>query len=194
MANVNAPFGGKLVGTLSGSPISGTIKTYSAPSSYATDIFIGDPVVVTGARSNGYQNVNVATAGATNQLTGFVVGFIPTPGIVSLGYGAASTVRYVQVCDNPDALFELQEDAVGGAIAEASIGLNVDLVSGSGSTYTKKSGWMIDSSTVASGATLQMIIRDIVTRVDNEAGGTSYAKYLCSINLHTNRLGAVAGI
>lgn len=194
MANTNAPFGGKLVGTLSGAPISGTIKTYSAPSSYATDMFIGDPVVVTGARSNGYQNVNVATAGATNQITGFIVGFGITPGIVSLGYGAASTVRYVQVCDNPDALFELQEDAVGGAIAEASIGLNVDLVSGAGSTYTKKSGWMIDSSTVTSGATLQMIIRDIVTRVDNDAGGTAYAKYICSINLHTNRLAAVAGI
>ena len=194
MANVNAPFGGKLVGTLSGAPISGTIKTYSAPSTYATAIYIGDPVVVTGARSDGYQNVNVATAGATNQITGFVVGFLPTPSIVSNGYGVASTVRYVQVCDNPDALFELQEDAVGGAIAEASIGLNINLVSGAGNSYTKKSGWMIDSSTATADATYQMTIRDIVTRVDNEAGGTSYAKFLCSINLHTNRLAAVAGI
>jgi len=194
MANVNAPFGARLVGSLTGSPISGTIKTYSAPSSYATNMFIGDPVVVTGARSDGYQNVNVATAGATNRITGFIVGFGPTPGIVSLGYGAASTVRYVQVCDNPEALWELQEDAVGGAIAEASIGLNVDLVSGSGSTFTKKSGWMIDSSTVATGATLQMTIRDIVTRVDNDAGGTAYAKFICSINLSTNGLSPLAGI
>lgn len=193
MANTNAAFGGKLVGSLLGAPISGMLNTYTAPASYATDIFIGDPVVVTGARSSGYQNVNVATAGATNQITGFVVGFIPTPGIVSLGYGAASTLRYVQVADNPEALFELQEDAVGGAIAEASIGINVDLVSGPGSASTKKSGWMIDSSTVASGATLQMIIRDIVTRIDNESA-TAYAKYICSINIHTRRLGAVAGL
>ncbi len=193
MANTNAAFGGKLVGSLLGAPINGMINTYSAPSTYNTDIFIGDPVVVTGARSNGYQNVNVATAGATNQITGFVVGFIPTPGIVSLGYGAASTVRYVQVCDNPEALFELQEDAVGGAIAEASIGLNINLVSGSGNTYTKKSGWMLDSNTAAGDATYQMTIRNIVTRVDNESA-TAYAKYICSINLHTNRLGAVAGI
>lgn len=193
MANTNAPFGARLVGSLLGAPINGMINTYTAPASYATDIFIGDPVVVTGARSSGYQNVNVATAGATNRITGFVVGFGPTPGIVSLGYGAASTLRYVQVCDNPEALWELQEDAVGGAIAEASIGLNVDLVSGSGSTYTKKSGWMIDSSTVATGATLQMTIRNIVTRVDNESA-TAYAKYICSINLSTNGLSPLAGI
>ncbi len=193
MANTNAPFGARLVGSLLGAPINGMINTYTAPASYATDIFIGDPVIVTGARSSGYQNVNVATAGATNRITGFVVGFGPTPGIVSLGYGAASTLRYVQVCDNPEALWELQEDAVGGAIAEASIGLNVDLVSGSGSTYTKKSGWMIDSSTVATGATLQMTIRNIVTRVDNESA-TAYAKYICSINLSTNGLSPLAGI
>lgn len=193
MANTNAAFGGKLVGSLLGAPINGMANTYTAPASYATDIFIGDPVVVTGARSSGYQNVNVATAGATNQITGFVVGFIPTPGIISLGYGAASTLRYVLVADNPEAVFELQEDAVGGAIAEASIGLNINLVSGSGSTFTKKSGWMIDSSSAGSDATYQMIIRDIVTRVDNESA-TAYAKYICSINLHTRRLGAVAGL
>ena len=193
MANTNAPFGGRPVGSLIGAPINGMVNTYSAPSSYTTDIFIGDPVVLTGARSNGYQNVNVATAGATNQLLGFVVGFGITPPIVTNGYGVASTVRYPIVCDDPSALFELQEDAVGGAIAEASIGLNINLVSGSGSTYTKKSGWMIDSSTAASDATYQMTIRNIVTRVDNEAGGTSYAKYLCSINLHQQRLGALAG-
>jgi hypothetical protein len=193
MANTNAAFGGKLVGSLLGAPINGAVNTYTAPASYATDLFIGDPVVVTGARASGHQVVNLATAGSTNQITGFIVGFEPTPGIVSLGYGAASTLRFPIVADNPEALFELQEDAVGGAIAVASIGLNVNLVSGSGSAFTKKSGWLVDSSTVASDATCQLTIRDIVTRVDNEEA-TAYAKYICSINLHTRRLAAVAGI
>lgn len=193
MANTNAAFGGKLVGSLLGAPINGAVNTYTAPAAYATDLFIGDPVVVTGARGSGHQVVALATAGATNQITGFIVGFEPTPGIVSLGYGAASTLRFPIVADNPEALFELQEDAVGGAIAEASIGLNINLVSGSGSTFTKKSGWMIDSSGVAADATFQLTVRDIVTRVDNESA-TAYAKYICSINLHTRRLGAVAGI
>lgn len=193
MANTNAAMGGRPVGTLIGAPMSGQLTTYTGLASYATNMFIGDPVVVTGARGSGHQVVEVATAGATNRITGFIVGFEPTPGIVSLGYGAASTLRYPIVASGPELLFELQEDAVGGAIAEASIGLNVDLVAGSGSTFTKKSGWMIDSSTVATGATLQMTIRDIVTRVDNESA-TAYAKYICSINLHTNGLSPLAGI
>jgi hypothetical protein len=193
MANTNAAMGGRPVGTLLGAPMSGQVNTYTALASYATNMFIGDPVVVTGARGSGHQVVEVATAGATNQLTGFIVGFEPTPGIVSLGYGAASTLRFPIVCDDPAALFELQEDAVGGAIAVANIGQNINLVSGSGSTFTKKSGWMIDSSGISADATFQMTVRDIVTRVDNEEA-TAYAKYLCTINLHTRRLGAVAGI
>jgi hypothetical protein len=193
MANTNAAMGGRPVGTLLGAPMSGQVNTYTALASYATNMFIGDPVVVTGARGSGHQVVEVATAGATNQLTGFIVGFEPTPGIVSLGYGAASTLRFPIVCDDPAAIFELQEDAVGGAIAVANIGQNINLVSGSGSTFTKKSGWMIDSSGIAADATFQMTVRDIVTRVDNEEA-TAYAKYLCTINLHTRRLAAVAGI
>jgi hypothetical protein len=193
MANTNAPFGGRPVGTMLGAPMNGQVNTYTALASYATNMFIGDPVVVTGARGSGHQVVEVATAGATNQITGFIVGFEPTPGIVSLGYGAASTLRFPIVCDDPAALFELQEDAVGGAIAVANIGQNINLVSGAGSTFTKKSGWMIDSSGITADATFQMIVRDIVTRVDNEEA-TAYAKYICSINLHTRRLGAVAGI
>jgi hypothetical protein len=193
MANTNAAMGGRPVGSLIGAPISGMVNTYTAKADYATALYIGDPVVVTGERDNGHQVVALATAGATNQITGFIVGFEPTPGIVSLGYGAASTLRFPIVCDDPAALFEIQEDAVGGAIAVASIGLNINLVSGSGNAYTKKSGWMIDSNTAAGDATYQMTIRDIVTRIDNEEA-TAYAKYLCTINLHTRRLGAVAGL
>jgi hypothetical protein len=193
MANTNAPFGGRPVGTLLGAPMNGQVNTYTALANYATNMFIGDPVVVTGARGSGHQVVEVATAGATNQITGFIVGFEPTPGIVSLGYGAASTLRFPIVCDDPAAIFELQEDAVGGAIAVANIGQNINLVSGTGSTFTKKSGWMIDSSSIAADATYQMTVRDIVTRIDNEEA-TAYAKYLCTINIHTRRLGAVAGI
>lgn len=193
MANVNAPSGGRPVGTLLGAPYNGMANTYTAKADYATALFIGDPVVVTGARDSGRQVVQLATAGATNQITGFIVGFVPTPGIVSLGYGAASTLRYPIVADSPELLFEIQEDADGGAIAEASIGLNVNLISGSGSASTKKSGWLLDSSSAGADATYQMIIRDIVTRVDNESA-TAYAKYICSINLHTRRLGAVAGL
>ena len=108
MANVNAPTGGRPIGTLVGAPYNGQANTYTAKADYATALYIGDPVVVTGERDSGHQVVALATAGATNQITGFIIGFEPTPGIVSLGYGAASTLRYPIVADAPDLLFELQ--------------------------------------------------------------------------------------
>jgi hypothetical protein len=199
MPNANSAFGLRPVRYLGGAPYNGACNTYIAPASYATNMFIGDPVVITGVAVAGtvggaYNQVNVATAGATNQITGVIVGFEPTPGIVSLGYGAASTLRKVYVCDDPAVLFEMQEDSVGGNIALASVGLNANLVSGTGSTYTKRSGWMLDSSTVASDATFQVVVRGFSDRPENDVATDTYAKALVSINIHTSRYGAVAGI
>ena len=198
MANVDSAFGLRPVRYLGGAPYNGACNTYIAPASYATNMFIGDPVVVTGTSVSGtsggsYQVVAVATAGATNQITGVIVGFGPTPGIVSTGYGAASTLREVYVADDPSLLFEIQEDSTGGSVALASAGLNANLASGTGSTYTKKSGWELDSSTAAADATYQVTIRNAIDRIDNTAADTN-AKYLVTINLHTNRPSAVAGL
>jgi hypothetical protein len=44
-------------------------------------------------------------------------------------------------------LFEATEDGTGGFLATTSIGLNVDLAAGTGSTVTKKSAYVLDSST-----------------------------------------------
>jgi len=199
MANVNAPIGLRPVRLLGGAPYAGAVNTYLMASDYATNAFIGDPVVVTGESltwtGDGmiYPVVAVATAGATNQLTGAIVGFEPTAGIVSLGYGAASTLRKVYVADDPNILFEVQGDGAGTTIAVASIGQNINLVSGTGSTYYKKSGWCLNEDSLGADATYQMTIRNIVPRVNNESA-TYYGKYLCSINLHTNRVAAVAGL
>lgn len=197
MANTQYAFGLRPVRYIGGAPYNGAVNTYFAQSDYATDLFIGDPVVVTGANlQNGddnYQSVALVTAGATNQITGIIMGFGPNPSVVSLGYGIKSTAREVYVADDPTLLFEVMEDAVGGALAAASIGLNCDLVAGTGDTYYKKSGWMLDSSTATGGATLQCIVRSLVPRADN-AVATAYAKYLVSINIHTNRYGALQGL
>jgi len=198
MANANSAFGLRPVRYLGGAPYNGAVNTYIALASYATNMFVGDPVVVTGVGVAGttggtYPVINVATAGATNQVTGVIVGFEPTPGIVSLGYGAASTLRKVYVCDDPTVLFEIQEDSVGNAVELAEVGLNANLVSGTGSAYTKRSGWMLDSTSAAADATFQLTIRGFTDRIDNEAV-SNYAKLLVSINIHTNRYGAVAGL
>jgi hypothetical protein len=190
MANASLARGLVPVRSFGRSGYANALRCYSAPSSYATALFIGDPVVKTGTSdADGYSQINLATAGGA--ITGVVVGFEDVASM-RLGYGAASTTRRVLVADDPEELFEIQEDAVGGALALASVGLNADLVAASGSTSTRMSGWMLDTSTAATTATLQVKIVEFVHREDNEPASAN-AKVLVKINNHTE-LAAVAGI
>ncbi len=163
---------------------------YACPSSYATALFPGDPVIKTGtADAEGYSEVNAAANGGS--ITGVVVGF-EDPGSTLLGYGAASTTRAVLVADDPATLFEIQEDAVGGALALADVGLNADLIAAAGSTSLRQSGWQLDTSTKAATATLQVKIIEFQHRADNEVPGAK-AKVLVKINKTTETAGQ-AGI
>jgi hypothetical protein len=165
-------------------------RAYTARSDYATALFIGDPVVKSGlADANGRPGCILATAGATNAITGVVVGFEDAASLI-LGYGAASTQRTVLVADDPSLLFEIQEDSGGAATALADVGLNVDLISAAGSTTTRTSGWMADSSTKAVGATLQLKIVGFQERSD-VTPASSKSKLLVKINLHTEVAGVV---
>lgn len=148
-------FGLKPVRHKDGSPYNGAANVYYVPSSDSTALFVGDPVIIAGSGdADGVPSITRAAAG--DRITGVVVGFAPLPtgaagadSGVNLGYRAASTADYVLVADDPTLLFECTEDAVGGALAVTDIGNNADLVAASGSTYTKKSGYAIDSSTKA---------------------------------------------
>jgi hypothetical protein len=193
MANVDSAFGLRPVRYIGGAPYNGAANAYAALDTYDTDLFIGDPVVVTGNTSGKLAVVQRAAAGATNQITGVVVGFEPTPGIVSTGYGAASTARTVLVADDPALLFEIQEDSAGNAVEAAEMNLNANLVAGTGSTYFKKSGFELDSDGAAADATFQLTIKGVADREDNDFP-LANAKLLVTINIHTNRLGAVAGL
>ena len=188
MANANYATGLKPVRRVSGAPYNNALRRYSAPSSYATSLFIGDPVIKTGtADAQGYPEINAAANGGF--ITGVVVGF-EDPASMTLGYGAASTTRAVLVADDPELLFEIQEDAVGGTLALASVGLNCDLISAAGSTFNRVSGWMLDTSTAATTATLQVKILEFQHRPDNEIPSAN-SKVLVKINKHTELAGVV---
>lgn len=190
MANANFAAGLKPVRRFSGAPYNNGLRRYSVPATYATALFVGDPVIKTGTSdADGYSEVNAAANGGS--ITGVVVGFEDYASLL-LGYGAASTVRAVLVADDPELLFEIQEDAVGGTLALASVGLNCDLISAAGSTTTRTSGWMLDTSTAATTATLQVKIVEFQHRADN-AYPLAQSKVLVKINKHTE-LAAVAGI
>lgn len=202
MANVSRVNGLRPVKHLNGSPYNGQVNIYYLPAGDATATFVGDAVKLGGsADANGIPTI--AQAAATNALVGVVVGFVPlkmdpvggsmTSGSTSLDtpqYRPASTAMYALVADAPDLVFEVQEDAVGGAAAVADVGLNASLVVGSGSTTTGASGMQLDTSTKATTATLELKIRGFVVRPDNEVGSAN-AKLLVSINNH--QLGSSTG-
>lgn len=193
MANVDAPFGLRPIRYASGAPYNGACNKYFAPSTYATSLFIGDPVVKTGtsntAAVSGHgpatlPEVNKATAGDGNAITGVVVGFEASDGFDSTVYGAASTARVVLVADDPTLLFEIQDD--GGSLAATSVGLNAVLIyTHSGSTVTGRSGVELDSTSdvPAADASNQLTILRLSNKPSNELAAN--AIWEVKINQHT---------
>lgn len=185
MANTDAPFGLRPIKHLNGNPWNGQVQKYLVEDSYATAMFIGDPVILTGAAgsdddSGNYAPVNVATAGDTNRLLGAVVGFEPNPDNLSRIYLPASTGGYVYVCNDPDVIFAVQDNA-GAALTSASVGANAVLVAGTGSTFTGLSGWELNATTTpAANASYQVMITAVHNVVGNTVGENAIWEVLLS--------------
>lgn len=192
MANANTPRGIMPVQHLDGSPWSGKANVYYVPSTYATALYLGLPLIATGASdANGVPVVQIATAAGGAYTIGPMVGIVAHNGIPVTRdlplYHQASTSQYILVADDPDLIFEAQEDSVGGSIAMATGGTkNVDFIAGAGVAATGFSGWMLDSSTVNTTSTLQCRLLRGVEREGNTMAA-SYAKWLVRINLHSLR-------
>lgn len=184
MANTDAATGLKPVGGLNGAPFSGRVSRYYVPASDGTAIYVGGLVKPAGsADANGVMSVtgNVATG---DSVMGVVVSVEPVTRASEV-YRAASTARYVLVADDPNTLFEIQEDSVGAALAAANVGNSADLtgITG-GATATGLSSMEIDSSTAtASGdGTEDVLLLGLSQRVDNEFG--DFAKWVVRLNNH----------
>lgn len=191
MTNTSAVRGARVVGMVSGGPFNGSVRRYALPSGDSTATFIGDFVKSGGTAltiSTGETLPTITQAAAGDTLRGVVIGFDPIAG-VAVGsenlnrlYRPASTQMVAWVCDDQNALLEIQEDAVGGAIALVDIGENADIVVAAGSTATGMSGMQLDSSThTTSSAQLRMI--NFVNRPDNTPASAN-AKLLVKINEH----------
>ena len=191
MANANRPSGFSPVQYLNGSPWNGQARIYSIAAAYATALYIGDPVKSSGtADANGVPGIILgATTGALRGVIvglGSAEGLIANPKNLDITYrpaAAQATDWYAMVVDDPQVLFEVQENANGTALAATEIGLNTISVSGTGSGYV--SGWMLASATdatPAATATLQLKLMGLVRRQQNAFG--AYAKHLVKINVH----------
>jgi hypothetical protein len=199
MANNNAPYGLKPVG-MNGEPWYGQGRMVNFLSSYGSAVYLGDPVVPTGATDAfGVPVVTLATAGASNTIAGAFLGNCNGPagsGVTLLQsssiYRVASVASYAFITDDPNQLFSIQEDSNGGAIAAANAGYaNGNLVAGSGgSTSTGLSSWQLQSSSVgASNSTYQVRVIGLDRGPDNAIG--NYARWIVRLNL--SALWAAAG-
>jgi hypothetical protein len=180
MANANAPFGFIPIRNASSGPYNDGTQVYAAAAADSTVIRNGDPVTITGAATaDGIPYVARSTAGSGNAITGIAVGFRPYGATAWLNYRPASTLYEVLVEVNPFGEYLIQEDSDGGAIAVADIGFNAAIVYGTPGV-DGRSAAMIDSSTVANTAALQVRILGISTRVNNAVG--NYAVWRVRIN------------
>lgn len=191
MANVASPRGLRLGGPLLGCHL------YSVATTYATAMYLGDPVVQTGSGNQ----VVVATIASTNSMCGAIIGIYDSnkiPGTVDssgirLNYRAASTACYVLVADDPRQVFIAQTDS--GTYGVADCGANASMASAAGSTVSGQSGWVIAAGTASStGTTEQLRLIREVDRADN-ATGLANTDWYVFINYHQRAAGVVgAGV
>ncbi len=201
MANVDARKGLAPMREKGSTCYNGAAQPYFVNSSYATALFVGDPIVKNGTANTaaaGTANkfaagtlpeVEKSTAGDTNPTTGVVVGFEADPDNLTRIYNPASTERVAYVVDDPDVVFEIQADSAN-PIAATDIGSNANLVyTHAGDANTGLSGAELDTSSMTTTATFQLKILRLIDREDNELG--TNAKLEVLINNHTEEAGVV---
>ena len=192
MANTDAPRGFKPVGHYINGDVVPPPKPYLVNSSTASALFEGDLVTqeTTGNIEAAVADDGVAVAGvfayATYLDADLRLRRVRTLPAVKTGFTDIKGYVY----DDYLTIFEVQADS-GTVLAEAtSRGKTANHVAGSGSTTTEMSGHELDSSDVGTGS--QLMILDIVNRLDNEWG--EHAKLLVMIYEHRLKATTAGGI
>lgn len=163
---------------LNGRPI--IMNKYYVPSTDSTALYRGDFVGLVNAMDPKGEVAVVKALGATGDAPiGVVCGFEPDASNVYTGhYRPASTNCYVLVCDDPDVVFAIAEDADGGAVSQANIAshANADIALGAGNAYTGLSGHALDSNTATTSSAVLKILGAVADGTN--AGAASGGAYL----------------
>lgn len=165
---------------------------YKVPAAYAQDLFIGDPII---AIATG-RDINIATAGTGNPILGVILEIFDADK-VPLAYWDSGHAGegYVIVSDHPEQMYSCQGDGDTSFLDEDDCNGNVNLVAGTGSTVSWRSGWEINESDTGGntpGDQLRLIRP--VDRPDNTVG-IANADWLVRINNGQSAAGIVgAGV
>ena len=192
MANVDAPFGFVPVRMQGGAPFSGGQSEYTISSTYGTNIFTGDLAI---QAADG--DIEVSAATSTNNI-GVFNGCFYTDSNGKPQYAkywpasTTSTDAVAFIIDDPNVIFEAQED--GSALALADRGTNTDLVATAGSTTTGRSGHEIDSDETGSAATAQFRVVAVSKDPSNNTVASANCNWYVKILEHLNGPQSTAGI
>lgn len=200
MANTSKPQGLAPVQYLNGAPWNNGGRIYCIPDSDDSNAYaIGDPVTLAGsADGQGIPTITLATAGTGNSVLGAIVSGAGSP-VFGGSYGVPadspilipavkSRNYYVLVADDPNIVFQCQEDGLITPLAATDTGNNVNLVSGANNGYI--SGWQIDSDSKATTATLQLKLLGLAYPPRQPANAFGqYAQWFVLINNHCYRVG-----
>jgi hypothetical protein len=189
---------------MNGSPYNGQINRYMISASEAGATNVGDFVQLSDSAAlvdavgfGVYPAVERIGSGTAVPIVGVIVGFEPDYSNLNAGnFRATLTRRVVLVADAVDLVYAAPQDAVGGVVAAASVGLNVAINLGTASSTIPFSGDMsVDSSTVATTATLPLQIVGITASPDNDETSTSRpAEILVRVNTHAFNAAGLAGV
>lgn len=166
-------FGLKAVRKLDGGEL--RVRPYVIPASDSAIYGVGEALQLAGGIDTDSGLPTVVAAAAGDVLIGAIVGFEGGDASAPLtgDYRPASTRRVVLVCDDPDAVFQVQEDAAGGAISAANVGsgANADLIISVATATTRESRTMLDSNTAAATSAQCKIVG--ILRDDSNAAAQS---------------------
>lgn len=175
----------RVVGTLNGSPVTGSLRKMPVDSSNGTAIFKGDAVKLE-------DDGNMAPAAAGDSIYGFCMGVVVDRAVAATehpGYLPASTAGNILVLPANNAMISIKEDGTGGYMVATNVGSVGDLVATAGSTSTGRSGYVLDSSDViakdATPGSAQLLVIALDPTVGNElsaAGVSGETRWLCVVN------------
>lgn len=141
-------FGLKPVRMFDGSPWNGKMTKYYKSASVI--LGIGDPVVLAGsAHTDGTATIDRAAAGS-GTITGVFMGMDPVLTDLSKRGMAAADAGYCYVVDDPNVIFQIEEDGDTTPVAATDVGEFADLATvGNANTTTWISTVQLDSSSAA---------------------------------------------
>lgn len=181
MANLNAIAGLRPVRYLSGAPWNGQTNLYYIPQTDTNAYAIGDPVsTTTGAYRSGAPQVTIGVPGTA--VRGVVVACGTQP--QDLGKIVIPTNKlfnyFIEVCDDPQVIYEIQESGSGSPLTAASTSLQANFAIGTNNGFC--SGAYLNNATVAANAALDLNLMRLCPYPNNSFG--LYAKWWVLLQNH----------